>query len=81
MKLELNTNGAWRTVLRGLAEGLNKQQFDQAKEAAATLARISTQLDRKPQSWRLVSEATERVVEVCDGHGWVQRPGVEFRYD
>lgn len=75
MKLELNTAGAWKVVLRGLAAG---PDLEAAKEAAHTLARIDAELHRRPLTWRLVSEATERAVAHCGPEGWVQRDGLEF---
>lgn len=73
MKLELNTNGSWRTVLRGLSPSIDGEQLEQAKAAAATLARIDAETSRRPHSWRLVSESNEQVLERCSGaDGWVQ---------
>lgn len=81
MKLEINTNGSWRTVLRGLSvidQGA-ETMLHRAKAAAAELAEVDSQISRKPHSWRLVSEADDRVVEMCHGlHGWqhmYRRPG------
>lgn len=74
MKLELNTNGSWRTVLSGLSRH-DKEAEDQyldALTAAATLARISAATTRKPIAWRLTSEADGRVLQRCQGDGgWV----------
>jgi hypothetical protein len=74
MKLELNTNGAWRTVLTGLGRQ-DKEAEDRyldARTAADMLARISAATAKKPISWRLTSEADGRVIERCEGdHGWV----------
>jgi hypothetical protein len=79
MKLELNTNGAWRTVLRGLSNNLQPEQLAEAKQAAATLARIDAATNRRPQSWRLVSEADDKVIERCTGDdGWVQASAMEY---
>ena len=63
MKLELNTNGAWRTVLRHL----DAQATEQAREAAATLSRLDDR--RKPVTWRLASEADDTPVASCCGAG------------
>lgn len=70
MKLELNTSGSWRTVLRGLTESLHPQHLAAAKEAANTLAAIDRATSRRPQTWRLVTEDTDRVVAYCRGDGW-----------
>jgi hypothetical protein len=74
MKLELNTNGAWRTVLSGLGrESLDAEdQLNDAKTAAAMLAIISASKSKRPIAWRLTSEADGRVIERCEGdHGWM----------
>lgn len=74
MKLELNTNGAWRTVLTGLSRH-DKEAEDRylgALTAAAMLATISAATTKKPIAWRLVSEADDRVLQRCQGDGgWV----------
>ena len=74
MRLELNTNGAWRTVLSGLSRQ-DKEAEDQyldAITAAAMLARISAATERKPIAWRLTSEIDGRVLQRCQGDGgWV----------
>lgn len=75
MKLEINTNGAWRTVLQGLSPD-NAEQYRQAVMAAATLASIDAQTHPrgKPQSWRLMCEQTGRVKSYCLGaQGWTER--------
>lgn len=83
MRLELNTNGAWRTVLTGLARH-DKEAEDRyldALTAAAMLAAISVHGQvgkRRGIEWRLVSEADGRVIQRCTGDGgWVDayRPG------
>jgi len=81
MKLELNTNGAWRTVIRGLSrhdEEADDQYLD-ALTAARMLAEISysTNDGRRFIKWRLVSEADGSVVELCGDEGWrpAYRPG------
>lgn len=74
MKLELNTNGAWRTVLSGLGRQDKdaEDRYLDARTAADMLARISAATTKKPISWRLTSEADGRVIERCEGdHGWV----------
>lgn len=64
MRLELNTNGAWRLVLAGLCG----QQIDRARDAAATLAALDT--GKRPHVWRLV-DYDGSVVAHCDGPaGW-----------
>lgn len=75
MKLELNTNGAWRTVLTNLG-GRSLEAEDQladARTAAAILAEISNpkRERRCGITWRLVDEKTGRVVSHCDAGGWV----------
>lgn len=78
MKLQINTNGAWRTVLSGLGGGddpkYGADALRDAKQAAATLARIhAAQARNKPHSWRLVSENGGNVLEHCCGDaGWQQ---------
>lgn len=72
MKLELNTNGAWRVVLSGLSIDCyeDAERFATAKVAAAQLAAISAATTRKPIRWRLV-RADGRVVARChDGGPW-----------
>lgn len=75
MRLQINTNGAWRTVLNSIGQHSDPKaaadQLRKAKEAAATLARIDASIVRKPISWRLVGE-DGAVIERCDGEGWVQ---------
>ena len=64
MRLELNTNGAWRTVLSGLSRQ-DKEAEDQyldAITAAAMLARISAATERKPIAWRLTRNGTSQAV-------------------
>lgn len=78
MKLELNTTGSWRTVLRGLTESLHPQHLEAAKAAANTLAAIDRATNQRPHKWRLVAEDTDRVVAYCDGNGWEFRPTQEF---
>ncbi len=72
MKIDINTNGSWRMVLRGLSTMDDKaaEQLNDAKAAAATLARVSAEIDRKPITWRLVSEANDQVIERCGADGW-----------
>ena len=73
MKLELNTNGSWRTVLSGLSRQ-DKEAEDQyldALTAAAMLATISAATAKRPIAWRLVSEADGKVIQRCEGDaGW-----------
>lgn len=82
MKLELNTNGSWRTVIRGLSRHHNEAEdrYLDALTAARMLAEISLAANDGLRSikWRLVSEADDRVIETCDGaSGWVHahQPG------
>ena len=74
MKLEVNTNGAWRLVLSGLGRQ-DKEAEDQylaTLSAASTLATVSAATAKKPIAWRLVSEADGRVIQMCHGAaGWV----------
>lgn len=76
MKLELNTNGAWRVVLTGLSrhDKAAEDSYLDARTAAAMLADLSnpTRERRGGISWRLVDERG-RVVARCsgDGYGWV----------
>ena len=75
MKLEVNTNGAWRTVLQGLSPE-NAEQYRLALLSAAALASIDAQTHPrgKPQSWRLMCEQTGRVKSYCLGaQGWTER--------
>lgn len=75
MKLEINTNGAWRTVLQGLSPD-NAEQYRLALLSAAALASIDAQTHPrgKPQSWRLMCEQTGRVKSYCLGaQGWTER--------
>lgn len=78
MKLEINTNGAWRTVMRGLTESLHPQHLAAAKRAAAALCIVDSAISRKPHKWRLVSEETDCVIEHCDNQGWRKATGVEW---
>lgn len=72
MQLQINTNGAWRTVMAGLGQH-DTQTLQRAKAAAAELAALHSATARKPHSWRLVSEANNQVVEHCSGeNGWQQ---------
>lgn len=76
MKLELNTYGAWRTVLTGLSRH-DKEAEDRYLDAL-TAARMLDDLSNPKRerrggiSWRLV-DARGRVVARCsgDGYGWV----------
>ena len=63
MKLVLNTTGAWRVVLRGLDEAAVRR----ACEAVAVLGDLDA--SKRPAKWRMVSEATDRVVSRCEGPG------------
>lgn len=76
MKLELNTNGSWRTVLRGLGQH-DAETLSQARQAAAVLAAIDANTRQgRGLSWRLVSEGTEQVVDRCTGvEGWQSAEG------
>ena len=77
MKLELNTNGAWRTVLTGLSRH-DKEAEDRyldALTAARMLAEVSAHGQtgrRRGIEWRLVDETTGRVVARCDVGGWTE---------
>jgi len=72
MKLEINTNGAWRTVLDGITPDL-PATYRAAMTAAATLAALDAGLRRRPQTWRLV-DTENRVVSYCVGaQGWTDR--------
>lgn len=71
MKLEINTNGSWRTVLRGLGQQ-DPAGVQAAKDAAATLAALDTCC--KPHTWRLVNEGDGRTVERLAGGGWHSEP-------
>lgn len=73
MKLELNTNGAWRTVLSGLGPHDEDQLID-ARTAAAVLADASNPKRERKRgiTWRLVDETTGRVVARCDAGGWTE---------
>ena len=85
MKLELNTNGAWRVVLTGLSrhDKAAEDSYLDAMTAARMLAEVSAHGQtgkRRGIAWRLVSEADGRVIERCTGDGgWVEayRPGGE----
>lgn len=71
MKLEINTNGAWRTVIAGIGRNVDAEALGEAQRAAATLACVDARLNRRPHSWRLVDEATGKTVETCSGQdGW-----------
>ena len=63
MKLELNTNGAWRVVLRGLDEAAVRR----AREAVEVLGDLDA--SQRPAKWRMVSEGTGKVVSRCEGPG------------
>lgn len=69
MRLELNTNGAWRVVLRHL----QGDALRNAMAAAAELARLSDHGDaRRGITWRLVSDADGAIEQRCTGAaGWV----------
>lgn len=84
MRLELNTNGAWRTVISGLSrhDKESEDRYLDAIEAARMLAEISAAQNggKRCIRWRLVSEANGSVIETCSGdEGWVQayRPAEE----
>lgn len=74
MKLEVNTNGAWRLVISGLGRQ-DKEAEDRylaTLSAASTLATVSAATSKKPIAWRLVSESDGRVIQMCHGTaGWV----------
>lgn len=70
MQLELNTNGAWRVVLRHLEGAALRDAMD----AAATLARLSDEGRARSSgiAWRLVADADGAIVQRCVGlSGWV----------
>lgn len=73
MKLEVNTNGAWRTILRGLSDR-DAERYRQATLAATMLAAIDAELHPdKSQCWRLVDDAGA-VLSYCVGAtGWTER--------
>lgn len=79
MKLEINTNGSWRTVLVGLHEEslAAASQFSTALSAAGALAEISAaDPARKPLKWRLVSDDGALVAILEGDAGWRGRhPG------
>lgn len=83
MRLELNTNGAWRTVISGLSrhDKESEDRYLDALTAARMLAEISLATNDGPRSikWRLVSEADGSVVELCGDDGWrpAYRPGAK----
>lgn len=85
MRLELNTNGAWRTVLSGLSrhDKAAEDRYLDALTAARMLAEVSAHGQtgrRRGIEWRLVSEADNRVTHRCTGDGgWVEAywPGDE----
>jgi hypothetical protein len=65
VRLQVNTNGAWRTVLNDVGE-----HVQDAKAAAASLTRIDAANSRRPISWRLVG-ADGAVLERCsNAQGW-----------
>lgn len=72
MRLELNTNGAWRVVLSGLSQhdDVSTDRYLIARDAAWMLSKISGETNRRPITWRLVSEADGSVVEMCGDEGW-----------
>lgn len=75
MKLEVNTNGAWKTILTGLGPN-DPERFRQAMLAVAMLAEIDEAVgtSRKPATWRLANEQTNQVVSYCVGaQGWTER--------
>jgi len=63
MQLELNTNGSWRVVLRGLGEDALRRAY----EAVAVLGDLDD--SKRPAKWRMVSEATGKVISRCEGPG------------
>lgn len=63
MRLELNTTGSWRVVLRGLGEDALRRAY----EAVAVLGDLDA--STRPAEWRMVSEATGRVISRCEGPG------------
>lgn len=85
MRLELNTNGAWRTVLTSLSrhDKAAEDRYLDALTAARMLAEVSAHGQtgrRRGIEWRLVSEADNRVTHRCTGDGgWVEAywPGDE----
>lgn len=73
MKLEVNTDGAWRLVISGLSwhDKEAKDRYLATLDAASTLSTVSAATSKKPISWRLVSEANGKVIQMCHGAaGW-----------
>lgn len=81
MRLELNTNGAWRVVLTELSrhDKASDDRFRLATDAALALSQINGETNRRPLKWRLVSENSGHVLLTCDAGGWQihARPGAE----
>lgn len=76
MRLELNSNGAWRVVLTGLSrhDKAAEDCYLDARTAAAMMADLSNpkRERRGGITWRLVDETTGRVVARCDAGGWTE---------
>lgn len=82
MKLEINTNGAWKTILAGL----NEARAAEARLAVAELSRLDVEIHAeagkksgKPATWRLVSEGDGRVVSYCTEGAWAPRRAMQER--
>ena len=63
MQLELKTTGAWRVVLSGLDETAVRR----ARDAVAVLGDLDA--STRPARWRMVSEATDKIISRCEGPG------------
>ncbi len=75
MKIEINTNGAWKTILAGIDID-EPELYRRAMLAVADLAEIDEAIgsNRKPATWRLVHEQNNQVVSYCVGaQGWTER--------
>lgn len=73
MKLEINTNGAWKTILTGIDEARASEVRLAVVELSwivAENASAAGKTSRKPPTWRLVSEGDGRVVSYCTDGTW-----------